>query len=329
MKEVWRAVAAAMEAGQSVILGTVVQGPQSGAMGLYDMERRIIAGAEIGLPQQSGLINTGEGQLFVETLFPRPVLVIFGGGHLAVPVAKIAKLVDFAVIVNDDRPEFACRERFPEADQVLAMSHQEAFAQLQLNSRHYLVIVTRGHVQDRDCLIRALATDASYIGVIGSKKKATEVNQWLVEKGYSQEDIQRIFSPIGLAINAQTPEEIAVSIMAEVIRERSRRPGTANLGAIAAALTNKPQGETWALVTIVDSFGSTPRGPGSRMLVKPNGTSIGTVGGGPGEKEAETIAQAVIKSRIPRLAEFHLDNTLAAEQGGVCGGNMTMFIQPV
>lgn len=327
--EFWTESAKILKSGMPCRLITIIKGENSGMTGLYNLEGDILTGDNVGWTDKPGISQIGTDMVYMETLFPRPVLVIFGGGHVAVPVAEIGKLIDFEVIVNDDRRDFANWERFPRADRVLAMQHEKAFAELDINSRHYLVIVTRGHVHDRDCLVMALKTEAAYIGVIGSKKKAAEVNQWLLERGYSNKDLERIHCPIGLDINAQTPEEIAVSIMAEIIRERSKHPAPANLEEIAEAISSKPERETWALVTIVDSFGSTPRGMGARMLIRPNGSSIGTVGGGPGEKEAETIAREVMETKTPRLTEYRMDNTLAAEQGAICGGNLTMFIQPV
>lgn len=328
MVNIWTKISDILAVGETAVLATLMEGERSGATGLYTVTGQLITGEDVGFQGRAEL-DEAKTNLYIEELIPRPALVIFGGGHVAVPVAKIGKLTDFEVIVNDDRPEFADISRFPDADLVLAMSHEQAFAQLNINSRHYIVIVTRGHVHDRDCLVRALRTDAAYIGMIGSKKKAKEVKEWLVEQGFSPGDIRRVFSPIGLEINAQTPEEIGVSILAEVLKERSKRPAPANLGEITTAIKIKPQGETWGLVTIVQASGSTPRGVGSRMLVKPDGSIIGTVGGGPGEKEAEEIALEVISTNTPRLVPFKLNSTLAAGQGMICGGNFTMFIQPI
>lgn len=317
MNRLWTTVAENFEQGRSVVLSTVIQGVHAGKCGLYSQDGQLLAGEDQGL--------TGP-DLFVDALHPRPCLVILGGGHVAVPVARIGSMVGFEVIVNDDRQEFANHQRFPQADRILAMEHQQALAQLKLDSRHYVVIVTRGHIYDRDCLAMAMATEVSYIGVIGSTKKATEMKQWLRDQGYSLVDIERVFSPIGLDIKAETPEEIAVSIMAEVIRERRRRPSSADIDAIATAIKDKPRNEAWALMTVVRASGSTPRGSGSRMLVTSRG-SIGSVGGGPCEKEALEVAQEVMTTGIPRLLEFHLDNKIAAQEGGICGGSMTVFVQ--
>ncbi|MGI6366477.1 MAG: XdhC family protein [Bacillota bacterium] len=324
MRELWRKVSDSLAEGIPVSLNTAICGPRAGACGLYSLDGHFLAGVDLGFAPGRGLRE----DLFADILHPRPCLVIFGGGHVAVPVAELGKLVDFEVIVNDDRPEFANPQRFPHADKILVKEHGQALAQLNPGPRHYLVIVTRGHVHDRECLIRALATEASYIGVIGSIKKATEMKQWLLEQGYGKEDVGRVFSPIGLDIKAVTPEEIAVSIMAEIIRERNRRPPSANIGAITAAIEDKPPGETWALATIVESSGSTPRGPGARMLITPRGT-IGSVGGGACEKEAEAKAQEVMETGKPCLLEFHLDNNIAAQEGGVCGGSMRIFLQAI
>ena len=328
MLKLWATIADLLETDRRATLATIIEGQEPGSTGLYSSEGELLAGQDVGYSKKTGLVQN-TNTLYVETLTPRPALVIFGGGHVAVPVAKIGKLTDFEVHVNDDRPEFANKSRFPEASSVLAMGHNLAFDQLALNSRHYVVIVTRGHVHDRDCLVRALGTEAAYIGMIGSKKKALEVNQWLIEQGFTQQDLRRVFSPIGLEIEAETPEEIAVSIMAEVIKERSKRRPPANLGEIANAILTKSDRETWGLVTIVEAGGSTPRGVGARMLVKPDGSIVGTVGGGPGEKEAEEIALEVCMTKVPRLVPFKLTSTIAAGQGMVCGGNFTMFIQPV
>lgn len=329
MQTLWSAVQAAFGCGQTVTLVTVTQGKHTGASGLYDQAGTLLAGTSLGPTQDSGLVRTADSTLYVETLWPKPCLVIFGGGHVAVPVAALGKLTGFAVVVNDDRQEFANSRRFPQADKILAMGHEQAFKLLQIDNRHYVVIVTRGHVQDRRCLELALNSKAAYIGVIGSKKKAAETKQWLLALGYGQSDLDRIHSPIGLEIGAVTPEEIAISIMAEIIKVKSRRPVPANLEEIAAAIAAKSDAETWALITIVASTGSVPRGAGARMLVRATGENIGTVGGGPGEKEAQELALEVIRDGTPRLREFHLNNSAAANAGMVCGGNLTMFIQPV
>lgn len=327
MKDIWSAIFNSLKSGQPVMLATVLKGECPGDTGLYSKGGILLAGKDIGQSEDTGLISVGETTLFQQWLWPRPGLVIFGGGHVALPVAKIGHLLDFEVTVCDDRKEFANSQRFPQA-RVLAMPYDQAFDQLALNSSHYVVIVTRGHNHDRACMVKALDTEAAYIGVIGSPKKARETISWLQDQGYSHSQVQRIFSPIGLDINAKTPEEIAVSILGEIIREKSNRPAPANIEEIAEALGSKAETKS-CLITVVSSQGSTPQGAGARMLLLADGNTIGTIGGGLVEKMALDEALQIMSTQAPRLLEYNLDNTLAAQEGMICGGRMTVFIQPV
>jgi len=154
---------------------------------------------------------------FVDPGILNPEILILGGGHIAVPLVKIASLLGFRVIVVDDRPEFANKDRFPEADLVICNSFEQALAGLDIGPGTYSVIVTRGHEHDRDCLKMIIKQPAAYIGMIGSRRKVKAVMDQLAEEGIPTEKLAAVFSPIGLDIGAETPEEIAVSIMAEVV----------------------------------------------------------------------------------------------------------------
>ena len=155
-----------------------------------------------------------------DPILPRPGAYIFGGGHVAVPVAHLADLVGFRVVVIDDRAEFANRERFPRADQVLVASVADAFRQLRIGEDSYVVTVTRGHAMDEEVAAEALRTPARYIGMIGSKRKVAAVLERLRKRGFSEGDLARIHAPIGIDIHSETVEEIAVSIAAEMIAVR-------------------------------------------------------------------------------------------------------------
>ena len=156
--------------------------------------------------------------MFIDVFTPYEEMFIFGAGHIAVVLSKLAKMLGFRISIVDDRAEFANKERFPEADQILLSEPDSAFAEMKNFGSAYIVIVTRGHLKDEAVLLSALNYQPKYIGMIGSKQKNAVIFQHLKEKGISQEQLDRIFAPIGLAIGAQTPEEIAVSIMAEVIK---------------------------------------------------------------------------------------------------------------
>jgi xanthine dehydrogenase accessory factor len=167
----------------------------------------------------NGLICGGTLEVFVEPILPQPVAYIFGGGHISMALAKSASAAGFGIVVIDDREQFANKERFPMA-QELYTSYEDAFARLVPNAASYLVIVTRGHRDDMRVLAWAVRTRARYIGMIGSKRKVISVNQALEKEGYGPEEFSRVYAPMGLEIGALSPEEIAISITAELVAVR-------------------------------------------------------------------------------------------------------------
>jgi len=170
--------------------------------------------------RETEMICGGEVELFIEPIFSNPTIYIFGGGHIGLAIAKIGKLTGFKIVVIDDRPEFASPERFPEAEETIVDDFGKVFSKLKIDRSSYIVITTHGHKGDEAALEGALGTKARYIGMIGSKNKIEAVYSHLREKGFSQEKLDCVHSPIGLRIFAQTPEEIAVSILAEIIAVR-------------------------------------------------------------------------------------------------------------
>jgi xanthine dehydrogenase accessory factor len=160
-------------------------------------------------------------EILLEPIQTDPTLYIFGAGHLGQALSPLGKMADFRVVVIDDRPMFANTERFPDADQVLVGPFEMVFEKLQINPRSYVVIVTRGHLYDGEVLEQALQTDAGYIGMIGSKRKIAVLYKDLMDKGIRKELLDRVHAPIGLHIHSETPSEIAISIMAELIKVRA------------------------------------------------------------------------------------------------------------
>ena len=167
----------------------------------------------------NGLICGGTVEIFVEPILPQPVLHLFGGGHISMALAKAAFSAGFSVVVVDDREAFANLQRFPMAQQVFT-SFEEGFATIQPNASSYLVIVTRGHKEDMRVLAWAVRTAARYVGMIGSKRKVLSVYKALEQEGYRPEEMERVYAPMGLDIGALSPEEIAVSIVAELVAVR-------------------------------------------------------------------------------------------------------------
>jgi len=159
------------------------------------------------------------GGTLEEPILPQPMLYLFGGGHVSMAVAKAASAAGFGIGVVDDREAFANKERFPMALEIYA-SYEDAFEKIHPNASSYLVIVTRGHKEDMRVLAWAVRTEARYLGMIGSKRKVLSVYKALENDGYKPEEFGRVYAPMGLEIGALSPEEIAVSIAAELVAVR-------------------------------------------------------------------------------------------------------------
>lgn len=157
---------------------------------------------------------------FVEQIGKRSTVLLFGGGHVSVCVSKLAKMVGFEVCVIDDRDTFANARRFPEADTCMVCDFDHAFDKLTIDSDTYILIITRGHLHDKRVLELSLHTNAGFIGMIGSRKKRNLIYQSLLENGFTETDLKRVASPVGIDINAQTPEEIGIAIVAQLIDKR-------------------------------------------------------------------------------------------------------------
>ncbi len=168
----------------------------------------------------NGLICGGQLNIFIEPVVPQPRAFIFGGGHVSKSISKIANLAGFATVIVDDREAFANPERFPEADETYAEEYESVFPKLPVTASSYLIIVTRGHRDDMRVLRWAVTTQARYISMIGSKRKTISVIHELEKEGIPREAFEKVFAPMGLAIGAETPEEIAISVVAEMIAMR-------------------------------------------------------------------------------------------------------------
>ncbi|MGC1372544.1 MAG: XdhC/CoxI family protein [Candidatus Sulfotelmatobacter sp.] len=168
----------------------------------------------------TGLVCGGTLEIFVEPILPPALLYLFGAGHVALNLCKVAALAGFEPIVVDDRSSYATQERFPAAREIHALDFDEAMQKLEPNESSYIVIVTRGHRDDMHILRWAVQTPARYIGMIGSKRKVIGIFKTLQEEGLAADLFDRVHAPIGLDIGAVTPEEIAVAITAELIAVR-------------------------------------------------------------------------------------------------------------
>jgi xanthine dehydrogenase accessory factor len=212
------------EEGSKVLMKT--SGEKVGFLwGEGELEKKILEEGEVLLKEKKPklLVLSSENrkmEILLEPIFSEPTVYLFGGGHVSEQVAPLAKKVHFKVVVIDDREMFANRTRFPEVDEVIVSEFEKCFDRLNIDDSSYIVIVTRGHLYDGFVLKQAVKTKARYIGMIGSKKKIRILYQNLMEEGVAKDTLARVYAPIGIDINSETPEEIAVSIVAELIKAR-------------------------------------------------------------------------------------------------------------
>lgn len=197
-------------------------GSTQGSLGNPELEKLALESirkvADLG---NNDSILTADGtELFIEGYTTPPTLVIMGGGHIGKATAVVAKTLGFRIYVVDDRPEFANTERFPEAEAVVVADYSQGLDQVPINANTYIIVATRGHREDDYALEAAIGTPATYVGLLGSRRKTLLIYKHLLKKGHSPEVLRRVRSPVGLDIAALTPEEIAISIMSEIIMVR-------------------------------------------------------------------------------------------------------------
>jgi xanthine dehydrogenase accessory factor len=253
-----------------------------------------------------------------------------GGGHIAKPLAEFASKCGFSVFVTDDRPSFANIERFPDAKKVLCESFDRCFPLLNINSSTFVVIITRGHRHDIDCLRQTLNFKPAYIGMIGSKRRVAGVKKQLIDEGFSRDKLDAVRAPIGLDIGAVTPEEIAVSILSEAImykRKYSDRQWPEIDHEVLEDLSTSSDDDR-AIATIIETSGSVPRNIGAKIVVYQYGKIIGSIGGGCSEGAIIQSAYEVIKTGAFRIVEVDMSGTFAEDNGMVCGGTMKVAIEP-
>jgi xanthine dehydrogenase accessory factor len=242
----------------------------------------------------------------------------------------------FRVTVFDDRPSFADRTRFPGASEVICESFGRLSQRLTFRADDYAVILTRGHRHDVECLRSVLSGGESpcYLGMIGSRRRAAVVRRQMAEEGFARERVGRLRSPVGLDIGAVTPEEIAVSILAEAVQvkresehARRNRECYADMPLIEtlAAYGGPEESEgRMAVVTVLSAEGSTPREAGAKMAVRYDGSSVGSIGGGCAEADVIRDARDVLLKGGYRFKAIDMTD---GEDGMACGGRMRVLIE--
>lgn len=324
----FRKAVEAIRNGRSPILFTAIEGGHIGSLALMDNGHFYGDASLIREPSSDTVFPSVIDGVLVERITTPPHLILCGGGHVSVSVAKIAKMVGFRVTVIDERADFANAERFPDADTIVNLPFADALDSI-CDSNAYYVIVTRGHQYDRLCLETILKKPYVYCGMIGSHSKIEIVYDALMRQGISVEQLGTVHAPIGLKIGANTPEEIAVCIVGELIAVKNREVrGSEWDKALCDAIASAS--EPYAMVTLISKKGSAPRATGARMIVKRDGTIISSIGGGFGEFEAAGFAKEMLESgSSAKRYTCLMNNRDAAEKGMICGGSIDILIQTV
>ncbi len=276
--------------------------------------------------------------LYIRLFQPRERLILLGGGHISAALCSVGASLNFEVIVVEDRPEYADCTRFPGAARVICGGYQSVLHQLELGNRDYVALLTRGHRYDAECLRAILAGDEPrYVGMIGSRNRVAALLGLLRDEGQDIQRLMHVHAPIGLPINAQTPQEIAISIAAELIQcrrnglpRRSHSMVLTNQDTNQSLLTFLARDSTpKAAVLVCDTGGSTPVKSGALLAVNEVGRVEGTVGGGYWENRAILEAKTLIGTGTKKVLTVRLEDEIGVGDGMACGGYMQLYIWDV
>lgn len=328
--------------GEDYMTAVVIEGAAAGEKVLLSGEKVIWKSGdclfltdhqkELSEIPESGVAELEGQRIFCEYMGGRKELVICGGGHVSIPVIQIGKAAGFTVTVLEDRPKFADWARKAGADTVVCEPFAQGMKKIEGSKDTYFVIVTRGHRYDSICLKEAVGKPNAYVGMMGSRKRVGIVKEQLAEAGVDEKLLEDVHAPIGLPIKAETPEEIAVSIMAEIIQvKNSRKRAEAYTAELMEHLTQEPyRSKKKVLVVIVTRKGSAPREAGTKMLVEEDGFTVGTIGGGCVESEVIKRALFMIREGIQtERCTVDMTGQEAEEAGMVCGGIIEVWLESI
>lgn len=293
-----RELAQELQNGGIFIVRTALSDEHMGQIAFARKETDLPDWAKVPVPDRVPAI---ECDVLCERLTAHRELIICGGGHISKPVCTLGAMLGYAVTVIDERPEFAVKSRFSEAERVLCASF-DIIKRMPPNASY--VIVTNGHKSDAICLSYILQKPFSYCGMVGSKAKVHTVMQKMRSLGFSEQVLQTVHSPIGLKIGARTPEEIAVSIAAELIAVHAEQ----DIRILPDCIINKlcTYSGKMVMAAIIHREGSAPRGAGTRMLAAEDGTCCGTIGGGSAEHAVLQDAQQFLYQEKPEIKVYNL-----------------------
>lgn len=318
---------------------TVVRGEHAGAKILLTDGQTVfssVSGSDPGADLMAELESLPEGALYREKLGHIQTLVVCGAGFVGQSVIRLGKFLGWRVLSVEDRPEFAGEARAAGADEVLCGPFTDILSGISYDEDTFFVIVTREHCYDKACLDEILKHPFGYLGMMGSHKRAAAMKRTLREELWPEDVIARLHAPIGISVGAQTPEEIAVSIAAEMICEKQKRSGRYHfpndiMEGIRGVYGNQEGGAAHAvLATIIRQTGSTPRKSGARMLIYPDGSAIDTIGGGSMEGAVIRRAVEALKDPAgfkPSVLTVDLTGRYGEYADMMCGGITEIFLE--
>jgi len=325
--------------GEPMTAAWIIRGRGAGARALFDRQGEVfrddqfpeeLAGKVRAV--QPGILEGAGSRVFLERLTEGKRLVICGAGHVALCVIRIALTLGYEVTVIEDREEFAGKAREAGAQYVACKPFGEALDELPEDPMTAYVIMTREHSHDVECLRRILQRSFAYAGMMGSRSRTEQVRRQMLEEGFDAEKVERVCMPIGLPIGSRTPEEIAVSVAAELISVlNAANPDEGFPPGIAEELAQMEIQRNRSIVCgilamIVEKNGEAPRRPGTKMLVRADGSFLGTVGGGYAEAEILRTARQMIEAgnRESRLVRITM------KKGTMhCGGEIAVYLTAV
>lgn len=284
--------------------------------------------------KDGSLTEIDGSRVFAELLGNEKKIVLCGAGHVSISVIEMAKMLGFHVTAIDDREQFVNNALDHGADEGICRGFKEALANIPGDPDTFFIIVTRGHVSDSDCLLSIVGKPHAYVGMIGSRRKVGMVKQLLADAGVPQDVIESVHTPIGLDIGAETPEEIAVAIMAEIIEIKNRKRKSSGMDKdIIKAMGAESRGAE-VLATIVSKEGSSPRAAGTRMIVYEDGGITGTIGGGLAEARVTERAEAMLAANKkgpvrPALMYVDMSGNQIKEGDMICGGAIEVLLEVV
>ena len=324
---------------EAMLAAWIIDGEGTGARALFGLHGTVFrddgfpeaAAERIRMsPGRTGILEAGGSRIFLERISDGRKLVICGAGHVALCVIRIGVMLGYGVTVIEDREAYAEKAREAGAQRVICKSFGAALDEIGDDPLTAFVIMTREHVHDMECLRKVLKKPFAYAGMMGSRSRTEQIRRQMLEEGYDPEKVAQVHMPIGLAIGSRTPEEIAVSVAAELISvlnaqdpDEGYPPGMAEE---LAGLERQEDHPPAMLAMIVEKDGEAPRRPGTKMLIRGDGSFLGTVGGGMAEAEILRTAGKMIAegSRAARLIRITM------KKGTMhCGGEITVFLTAV